>query len=36
MISKSVQLEAIAGRMVRVEGGFREAGRVQLRVLKIF
>lgn len=36
MVSKGVQLEVIAGRMVHVEGGFREAGRVQVRVLKIF
>jgi hypothetical protein len=36
MVSKSIQLEVIAGRMVHVEGGFREAGRLQLRVLKIF
>lgn len=36
MVSKSVQLEALAGRMVHVEGGFREAGRMQIRVLKIF
>ncbi|OHC95521.1 MAG: hypothetical protein A2095_03820 [Sphingomonadales bacterium GWF1_63_6] len=36
MVSKSIQLEGIAGRMVHVEGGFREAARFQIRVLKIF
>ncbi|MBT0667341.1 transporter [Novosphingobium profundi] len=36
MVSKSFQLEASAGRMVQVSGGFREADRFQLRLMKIF
>lgn len=36
MVAPTIQLEGIASRMVHVEGGFREAARIQIRVLKIF
>jgi hypothetical protein len=36
MIAPTIQLEGIAGRMVQVNGGFREKVRLQVRVLKIF
>lgn len=36
MVAPTLQLEAIVGRDIAVEDGFREAGRFQIRVLKIF